>query len=289
MDPSVARRCNRVLEPLHSALYFAPEQDEYLGAIGLRKGRMPYFAGRAAPMGPVGPSVVVATFYNFNPELVAKYIPRAWTLASAPDIIAARFDAVDAMYRRLLGTEVVESSELAELAGLAREAAEGARPEGRPLYAGHADIAWPTASHLVLWHAITLLREYRGDGHIAALVEAELDGLSALITHTMTSQSFTAQAAQLTRGWSEEQWAQGLAALRARGLVDEADGLTEQGTTLRERVEATTDRLSLPAWTRLDVEKADRLTDLGRKLRAAILAAGAFPAAMFGKAAPHSG
>lgn len=284
MEPSVARRCNRVLEPLHSALYFAPEQDEYLSAIGLRKGRMPYFAGRAAPMGPVGPSVVVATFYNFNPDLVAKYIPRAWTLAGTTEIIAARFGAVDAMYRRLLGTEVVESAELAELADLAREAADGAKPEGRPLYAGHADIAWPTEPHLALWHAITLLREYRGDGHIAALVEAGLDGLSALITHTMTGKGFTAQAAQLTRGWGEERWGEGVAALRAEGLVNEAGGLTEQGTMLRQRVEAATDRLSLPAWTRLGEEKADRLTDLGRKLRAAILAAGAFPASTFGKA-----
>ena len=284
MDPSVAHRCNRVLEPLHSALYFAPEQDEYLSAIGLRKGRMPYFASRAAPMGPVGPSVVAATFYNFNPQLIAKYIPRAWTLASTSEIIAARFAAVDAMYRRMLGTEVIESAELAELAGLAREATEGARPEGRPLYAGHADIAWPVEPHLVLWHAIALLREYRGDGHIAALVEAELDGLSALITHTMTSKVFTAQAAQLTRGWSEEQWAQGIAALRAKGLVDDAGGLTEQGAVLRERVEAATDRLSLPAWAGLDEEQADRLTDLGRKLRAAIIAAGAFPVSTVGKA-----
>ena len=284
MDPSVARRCNRVLEPLHSALYFAPEQDDYLSAVGLRKGRMPYFAGRAAPMGQVGPSVVTATFYNFNPELIAKYIPRAWTLASTAEIIDARFAAVDAMYRRLLGTEVIESAELAELAGLARQATEGARPEGRPLYAGHAAIAWPTQPHLVLWHAITLLREYRGDGHIAALVDAELDGLSALITHTMTGVGFTAQAAQLTRGWSEQQWAEGVAALRADGLVDDTDGLTERGTTLRQRVEDATDRLSLPAWTGLGEDKADRLTDLGRKFRAAILAAGAFPAAVFNRA-----
>jgi hypothetical protein len=284
MDPSVARRCNRVLEPLHSALYFAPEQDDYLSAVGLRKGRMPYFAGRAAPMGQVGPSVVTATFYNFNPELIAKYIPRAWTLASTAEIIDARFAAVDAMYRRLLGTEVIESAELAELAGLARQATERARPEGRPLYAGHAAIAWPTQPHLVLWHAITLLREYRGDGHIAALVDAELDGLSALITHTMTGVGFTAQAAQLTRGWSEQQWAEGVAALRAHGLVDDTDGLTERGTTLRQRVEDATDRLSLPAWTGLGEDKADRLTDLGRKFRAAILAAGAFPAAVFNRA-----
>ncbi len=244
---------------------------------------MSYFASRSAPMGPVGPSVVTATFYNFNPELIAKYIPRAWTLASATEVVEARFSAVDALYRRLLGAEVIESAELAELAGLAREATEGARPEGRPLYAGHADLDWPTEPHLVLWHSITLLREYRGDGHIAVLLGAELDGLSALITHSATGKGFTAQAAQVTRGWSPEQWAEGSAALRERGVLDEAGALTEQGSALRNGVEAETDRLSLPVWAHLGAEKADRLTDLGRKLRAVALAAGAFPEGTFGK------
>ena len=37
-----------------------------------------------------------------------------------------------------------------------------ARKTGRPLYAGHADLAWPDAPHLVMWHALSLLREHRG-------------------------------------------------------------------------------------------------------------------------------
>jgi hypothetical protein len=108
--------------------------------------------------------------------------------------------------------------------------------------------------------------------------------VSALITHTMSGRGFTAQAARLTRAWSEEQWTEGVVALRVKGLVDEAGGLTEQGASLRQRVEVATDRLSLPAWAGLGEEKAERLTDLGRKLRATILAAGAFPASTFGKA-----
>src|SRR4051794_22292754 len=82
LDPRVVARAHRAVEPLHNNVYFAPEHDERLTAVGLRPGRMCYFAGRAAPMGPVGPGVVAATFYNFSPSLVARHIPRAWTLAS---------------------------------------------------------------------------------------------------------------------------------------------------------------------------------------------------------------
>src|SRR5918997_4917482 len=93
LDPKDVARAYRAVEPLHSHLYFAPEHDERLSATGLRPGRMSYFAGRAAPMGPVGAGVVTATFYNFSPSLVAHMIPRAWTIASPQEVIAVRFDA----------------------------------------------------------------------------------------------------------------------------------------------------------------------------------------------------
>ena len=92
-DPTLIGRAHRAIDPLHSQLYFAPEHDERLSAIGLRPGRMAYFAGRAAPMGAVGAGVVTATFYNFSPSLVAHMIPRAWTLASPEQVLAARLDA----------------------------------------------------------------------------------------------------------------------------------------------------------------------------------------------------
>ncbi|WRL65031.1 hypothetical protein U6N30_04810 [Blastococcus brunescens] len=55
-DPALVGRAHRAVDPLHSQLYFAPEQDEYLSAVGLKPGRMSYFAGRAAPMGPSAPA-----------------------------------------------------------------------------------------------------------------------------------------------------------------------------------------------------------------------------------------
>src|SRR3954470_20050796 len=198
LDPAVVARAHRAIEPLHSHMYFAPEHDERVSALGLRPGRMSYFAGRAAPMGAVSAGVVTATFFNFSPSLVAHMIPRAWTLAAPEQVLAARLDAVRASLTRLLGADVAGSPEVTELAGLLREACAGLPPEGRPLYAGHADLPWPEEPILSLWHGATLPREYRGDGHIATLLESGLSGLEALITHTETGRGFTEAAARAT-------------------------------------------------------------------------------------------
>ena len=207
LDAKIVARAHRSLDSLHALIYFAPEADEEFTAVGLRPGRMGYFASRSAPMGPVSPGVTAATFYNFNPALVARHIPRAWGLAGVEQILAARLRAADRALRRLLGDEVVAGPDVAEAAELARAATVALRPHGRPLFAAHAGLDWPAEPHLVLWHAITLLREYRGDGHVAALLDAGLSGLDALVTHTATGRGFTAAAAKATRGWSDDEWA----------------------------------------------------------------------------------
>ena len=140
LPDGAASRAHRASEVVHSLVYFVPEADEEFSRIGLEPGRMAYFASRAAPMGEVGPGVVVATFYNFNPALVARHIPRAWTLARPDEILAARVRVADTALRRLFGDDTIASAELAEAAELTRVAAEGCRPEGRPLYAAHADL-----------------------------------------------------------------------------------------------------------------------------------------------------
>ncbi|MEV7553769.1 hypothetical protein AB0N89_29485 [Amycolatopsis sp. NPDC089917] len=277
----VTGRFRGTFDVLHSLTYFAPETEAALTGAGLRPGRMTYFAGRAAPMGAVGPGVVAATFYNFNPELVAKYLPRAWTLATPEKIIEARFEAVDAALTRLLGKDTLGSEQVAEAAELAREATGGCQADGRPLYAGHAGVGWPSEPHLALWHAITLLREYRGDGHIAALVINDLDGLAALVSHTATGKGFLAAAAKASRGWSDEQWDGAVAKLRERGVLDAEGGLTEAGNDLRERIEAATNAASTGPWEHLGEEKTKRLHELCGPLSRQAVEAGAFPANVF--------
>ncbi|HEY2299154.1 MAG TPA: hypothetical protein VGH43_15585 [Jatrophihabitans sp.] len=272
----LAGPAHRATESLHSMIYFAPEPGEQFVEAGLRPGRMCYFASRSAPMGAVSAGVTTATFVNFNPDLVAKYIPRAWTLASIDHILAARLRGADLALRRLLGN-AVESVELKELADLAREATTALTSEGRPLYAGHAGLPWPDEPHLAMWHAATLLRESRGDGHTMALAHAGLSGIESIVTHTATGRGFTVDAAKKLRGWSDEQWQAAQDGLRKRGLMS-GDALTDQGATLRSTIEAETDELDAAPWEHLGDDRTRRLIELGKGLTRVIVANGAFAA-----------
>lgn len=247
MEPTVARQMYRTIEPFHGFVYLVPEaeaEDEY-AAFGL-PGRMGSFASRSAPMGPVPAEVVIATFYNFSPALVRRAIPEAWARTTPADLLAARLRVVDRVLRRVLGDDVPAGSELAEALALARTAAAGCEPVGRPLFAGHASRPWPDEPHVALWHALSLVREYRGDGHIAALVAEGYSGCDAIATHVAAGDIPKASAA--SRAWTDEGWAASEASLRARGLMDGAGGLTEAGRASRRWVEDRTDALAMPAW-----------------------------------------
>lgn len=261
--------------------YFAPETEQQLTAAGLKPGRMTYFAGRAAPMGAVGPGVVAATFFSFNPTLVARHIPAAWALSDPTALVAARFAAVDGALRRMLGDDVVASSEVVEAAGLARRAAEACSPEGRPLAAAHLDVEWPSAAHLVLWHAVTILREHRGDGHVALLLGEGLSGIEAHVSHTASRRGFVPPFAMTSRGWSQEQWNAAQARLTERGVLGRSGDLTAEGTALRKRIENDTNRLGAAPWEHLGADGVARLGELGGALVQALLVAGCFPEGVF--------
>jgi hypothetical protein len=278
--PDVAR-AHRAVEPLHNHVYFSPEQDEHLTAVGLRPGRMCYFAGRAAAMGAVGPGIVVATFANFAPGLVARHVPRAWTLAPPEQVLAARLDGARASLTRLLGgADAAAAPEVAELGDLLTEACTALTPEGRPLYAGHADLPWPEDPVGRLWHGATLLREWRGDAHVAVLVRHGLSGMEALQTHVATGRAFLEPVAQTLRGWTDEEWAAGWTRLAERGLVTDRT-LTEAGQRLRADLETETDALSTAPWVHLGPERTARVVELGRQLSGTVAAAGAYPAGIF--------
>ncbi len=246
-------------------IYFVPEAAERYATLGLT-GSMGYFASRAAAMGAVSAGVVVATFYNFNPVLVASAIPAAWGLASPASIVEARLAAVDAALRRLV-PDAVDSPEVVRAAALARRAAEvcGEHPEGRPLYAAHAALEWPTEDHLVLWQAQSLLREYRGDGHIAALVLEGLSGLQALVVHA-ASGDVPADVLRLTRGWSEEEWSDATEGLRESGWLAPGPelALSERGARRRQEVEDHTDRLAVLPYQVLGDKSCEELRALVR-------------------------
>jgi helix-turn-helix protein len=274
LDPAVVRHAWRVTEPLHGMIYFVPEAPERYAALGLT-GQEGYFASRAAAFGPVGPGPVVATFFNFNPELVARALPAAWERTTPAAMLAARLEAAGAALTRGLG-DMVRGPEVAEAAGLARRAAESAAafPQGRPLFAAHSALPWPEEPHLVLWHAQTLLREFRGDGHVAALTLTGLTGLEALVLHAATGE-VPERFLRRSRGWSVEQWAGAVDGLRGRGLIEgDEPTLSDNGRAQREWIEAATDRLATGAYEVLGVDGCTRLAALTRPLSRAVVAAG---------------
>lgn len=275
LDPAAARHAWRMAEPLHAMIYFAPEAQERYAALGLVE-PAGYFATRAAPLGAVGPQPVSAAFFNFNPALVSRVLPDVWQRFSPAAALQTRLAAADAALTRALG-DAVHGTEVAEAAALARRAAEaaGAHPEGRPLFAAHAALPWPDAPHLVLWHAQTLLREFRGDGHVAALTVAGLSGLQALVLHVATGEGHKTFQRR-SRGWSPEQWADAVRQLQSDGLLDagEEPALTDTGRAQRAAVEAATDRLAIPAYAPLGADGCARLAELARPLSRAVVAAG---------------
>ncbi|WP_405574224.1 hypothetical protein OG317_31625 [Streptomyces sp. NBC_01167] len=275
--PRAGRRCHHALNPMHSTVYFSPDLASEMAGIGIEDSSAAYFAARAAAMGAVGPGAVTATFYNFNHELIARHLPAVWETASPEQVLRARLRAVDTTLRRLLGAEAVASKELAEAADLALRAAEACTRHARPLYAAHADLPVPDEPHLAYWHAATLLREHRGDGHVAALLAMELDPLEALVSHTATGRGMAPRWILATRGWRRTDWEAAESRLRERGLLSPEGELTEAGTALRAELEDLTDRIDRAPYEHLGAEGVERLTDLARGFLTQALSAGAFP------------
>jgi hypothetical protein len=273
LEPLVARKMHRTVEAYHGMIYFASEAAYEYAALGLGDGdfHKGYFASRASAMGEVPGEVVVATFFNFEPSLVLSAVPSCWTVASPADWQAARLRAVDRALRSTLG-EQVEGPDMDEAASMARAASSFCEPAGRPLFAGHRSLPWPDAPHLQLWHAITLLREFRGDGHIAALVAAEVEPCEALVLHDGTG-VLPPGVLQSTRAWSGEAWDAARDRLRGRGWMD-GNELSQRGIDAREDIEHRTDELAMAPWRALGEEGCRRLRELVRPLSKAIVASG---------------
>ncbi|MFG2577345.1 hypothetical protein [Streptomyces sp. NPDC048481] len=268
---ALARETWRTLEPYHGAVYFSPEAAARYAELGVDR-RTGYFASRSAALGAASADLVIATFYNFNPQLVRRAVPAAWEAATPQRFAAARLAGIDATLRRVLGQEIA-SPEMVRAAELARAAAESAvgHPQGRPLFAAHAALPWPTAPHLVLWHAQTLLREFRGDGHVGALLTAGLSGIESLVTHAAAG-DVDAGVLRDSRAWSPQQWDEAVRRLREEGWLDDGPhlALSEDGTRRRAEIEHTTDRLAALPYLTLGPAACAELCSLARPFSLAV-------------------
>ena len=269
---SAARRLFQLLEPVHLVTYFAAEPDNELLALGYRNTWDCYFAGRAAPLGRVPAEVVHAIFYNFADGEVARHIPRVWDIATPQDALTARHRGCVAALRRILG-DLADAPALARAAGLAMKAATSAPVEGRPLYAGLRTVPVPAEPVARLYHAATLLREHRGDGHNAILVAEGIGGTEAHVLHALST-GIPAEKFGRIHHLPAARLTAVVDGMRARGLVDDSGWLSDAGRATKERIESRTDDLAAAAYDCLTPGELDQLIADLEPISAALDAAG---------------
>jgi hypothetical protein len=274
-EPTLARRFFDRFEPVHAVTYFAPEARAALDGLGFRAFWMGYFAARSAPLGIVPAEVVTAMFYNFAPGRVAKALPAAWEFASPAAVLRTREESAVAALRR---SGVVDDESVRTAAELAARAARDAPLDGRPLYAANVALDWPDEPVAKLWHAVTLLREQRGDGHVAVLAAAGVSGRESNVLHAAAGR-VTREMVMRSRDYDDGQWAEIQDRLRRRGLMDDRGELSDAGRELKQRIEDTTDALALSALDTLTDDEVETLFATLTPITRTVVAAGDVPAA----------
>jgi hypothetical protein len=257
-------------EPIHDLIYFSPRRTEQADALGLRGFWMGYFAFRSAPLGAVPPEVVGAMFFGFHRSRVRRALPDAWSYTTVAEALAARDAAADAAV-----ADLGPLDGLTEATELAWQAASAADVAGRPLAAAHRAQPRSDNPRIALWQATSILREHRGDGHIAALLVAGLDPVESLVSFAAIGAASVERFE--SRGWSATEWESARERLTARGLLDETGGATDAGRDLRHRVEHHTDQLAATPWQLLGTADTARLADLLGDFWVAVLSSGLLP------------
>src|SRR3954454_13902484 len=255
---SMARRMFELVEPIGVIPYSADEPNEAMFALGFTNYWDTYFAGRAAPLGLAPAEVVDALFYNFAPGEVASHIPKVWRTTTPEAAIAARQTGCVTALRRILGDHV-DSPAFARAADLLLEAASSAPFEGRPMYAALRTIPSPDDVVSRLFHAASLLREHRGDGHIAALM---IEGVGGVEAHVLLALDMDMPAEKFGRvhHLPAAHLAAVIEGMRDRGLIGDDGWLSERGRAVKQRVESLTDELAARPYEILPPEELDELT-----------------------------
>jgi hypothetical protein len=257
----IARRMFELVEPIGVIPYSTDEPNEAMFALGFTNYWDTYFAGRAAPLGLAPAEVVDALFYNFAPGEVARHIPEVWRTTTPEAAIAARQMGCVKALRRILGDRI-EDPAFARAAELLVKAATSAPWEGRPMYAALRAIPIPDGVVARLFHAASLLREHRGDGHIAALM---IEGVGGLEAHVLLALEMGMPAEKFGRihHLRAAQITAVIDGMRDRGLIGDDGWLSEQGRAVKHRVESLTDQLAAKPYESLEPgELADLVNTL---------------------------
>ena len=254
----VARRLFELTEPICLVNFLSPEPNDAMAAIGFPHYWDGYFAGRSAPLGRVPAEVVHAAFYSFADGEVARHIPKVWDTTTPEAAHAAREQGCVAALRAILG-DLVETPGLARAAGLLAKASTSAPTEGRVMYAGLRALPMPEEPVAQLWHAANMLREHRGDGHIAALLSERIGGTEAHVLGALDSGIHPAETFGRIHHLPKARLAEVMDGLRSRGLLDAAGRFTDAGRETKRRIESVTDALAEAPYQGLERAEVDQL------------------------------
>lgn len=273
-------RLHDVTTLFHSFVYFAPETRDELAALGI-EGPAGYFGSRAAAMGPVPTEMVVATFYNFSPDLVAQAIDGLWKTTTPAEFQSARWRAVKKVLDQHV-RPVMTASEITEATSLAQTASDNLEWAGRPLAAGNAAQLAVLAKEefgsdelLWLWQLATILREWRGDTHIGLLIAEPLDACECTVVSELMA-GLKPGAIRITRAWGDDEWQAAIDRLTQRGWLDRDGSINAEGKAGRTRLEERTNELSRAIWAGVGEDQAHRLGDLLKPGTEALIASGYF-------------
>ncbi len=269
---SIARTAWHRLEAVNAVAYFSRECRQGLKDAGLPGFWMGYFACRAAPMGPVTPGVVEATFFNFHPAMVRRSIPDAWALVPPEAVLSVRQQSAAAVLLRLLPGTDASVHQLLPILWKAIEHGSGA---GRPLFAANRDVSG-TDDLAGLWQAATTLREHRGDGHVAVLTEADMGACEAHVLFAAT-EGCPPELLRENRGWSVEDWETASEVLKTRGSLTPSGVATDSGRQLRSAIEQRTDQLAVQPYLGLSVDEIDGAIRLLTGIASRIVDSGEIP------------
>lgn len=267
---SIARQMFDLVEPIGAIPYSADEPNDAMYALGFTDFWDTYFAGRAAPLGQVPAEVVDALFYNFAPGEVARHIPEVWRTTTPGEALAARRQGCATALRSFLG-DLVDTATFGRTVDLLVEVATSAPVEGRPMYAALRSTSVPDDPVERLFHAASLLREHRGDGHIAALMVENIGGVES---HVMFALEMGLPAERFGRlhHLPGTQIAGVIDGLRHRGLVGDDGWLTDEGHAVKQRIEDRTDELAAGPYATLEPDQLAELVESLRPLTERLLA-----------------
>ncbi|WP_096288737.1 hypothetical protein [Glutamicibacter sp. BW80] len=239
-----------------------------------------YLAGRLSPAGIVSGNGASSLLYSFSAAMLNRRVPLVWDAISPAAAIEARFVAIDRTLTEYLPADLISGESMVLAASLARKAADACAAEGRPMFGALKNIEYPEPAYLALWHACTLLREYRGDGHIDVLREHGLSGIQSLVFHSSTPMGMPMEVVREKRGWSVKDWTDAAQSLASLGLLNGAGQITDKGLALHWSIESETDTGSRQPFESLGITDTRALSDLMQPMVRAMVSNGLFPTAL---------